>query len=221
MTDKVEILEKSKVTHDVWALTTARPDGFSFEPGQATEVRIDREKWREEPRPFTFTSLPEDDVLEFTIKAYRDHDGVTNKLDDVKVGEKLLIDDPWGAITYKGPGTFIAGGAGITPFLAILRDLKQKGQLSGHRLLFGNKTSDDIILRDELDDMAGLEVIYALSDESKDGMREGHFDKAALKDILGTTDQMFYVCGPQKMVDAVIENLKSLGVSADMIVTED
>jgi ferredoxin-NADP reductase len=127
MTDKVEILEKSKVTHDVWALTTARPDGFSFEPGQATEVRIDREKWREEPRPFTFTSLPDDDVLEFTIKAYRDHDGVTNKLDDVKVGEKLLIDDPWGAITYKGPGTFIAGGAGITPFLAILRDLKQKG----------------------------------------------------------------------------------------------
>lgn len=95
-------------------------------------------------------------------------------------GERFIIGDAWGAIDYQGRGTFIAGGAGITPFLAILRDLEAKGELSGHRLLFGNKTAEDIILKSELDEMAGLKVEYALSDEKQDGALYGHFDKPAL-----------------------------------------
>lgn len=77
-------------------------------------------------RPFTFTSLNDNSFLEFTIKIYNDHEGVTKQLGLLKTGDKLLIDDVWGAIEYKGPGYFIAGAAGLTPFIAILRDLYQK-----------------------------------------------------------------------------------------------
>ncbi|MTI44418.1 hypothetical protein JM93_01949 [Roseibium hamelinense] len=221
MSHKIIIQSKSKVTHNVWAFTTTRPDSYSFEPGQATEVSIDRPDWRQEGRPFTFTSLPGDEHLEFTIKAYRDHDGVTHKLDDVAPGEALLIGDPWGAITYQGPGTFIAGGAGITPFLAILRDLERKGELSGQQLLFGNQKAEDIILKDELDAMDGLKVIYALSDEKRSGMYYGHFDQDTLDEIIDDTKGKFYVCGPDKMVEGVVASLKNLGVAPIDIVTEE
>jgi len=45
----------------------------------------------------------------------------------LKEGEELIIRDVWGAIAYKGEGYFIGGGAGITPFVAILRQLYDDG----------------------------------------------------------------------------------------------
>ncbi|MEO8414268.1 MAG: flavodoxin reductase, partial [Ginsengibacter sp.] len=77
----------------------------------------------EEKRPFTFTSLNENPYLEFTIKRYEDHHGITDKMHQLMPGDELIISDVWGAIEYKGPGYFIAGGAGITPFISILRQL--------------------------------------------------------------------------------------------------
>ena len=59
--------------------------------------------------------------MEFTIKGYPDHHGVTEKLHQLAIGNELIIDDPWGAIKYKNEGYFIAGGAEITPFITILR----------------------------------------------------------------------------------------------------
>jgi predicted ferric reductase len=57
------------------------------------------------------------------IKIYLDHEGVTNKLGSLNAGAELILHDVFGAIQYKGPGVFIAAGAGITPFIAILRSL--------------------------------------------------------------------------------------------------
>ena len=100
----VKILDILSLTHDVKQFKTEKPKDYSFVPGQATEVAINEKGWQEEKRPFTFTSLPESDYLEFVIKSYRDHDGVTNKIDSLKVADELIIDDPWGAIQYKGKG---------------------------------------------------------------------------------------------------------------------
>ena len=95
-------------------------------------VALDKDGWRDEQRPFTFTGLPDADRLEFVIKSYPSHDGVTEQIADLKPGDSVLIEDPWGAIEDKGPGTFIAGGAGITPFIAILRARHaREGSLAG------------------------------------------------------------------------------------------
>jgi hypothetical protein len=72
---KVKVLQTFYVTHDVKCIRLQKPVGFSFEPGQAADVSINRPGWEDEIRPFTFTCLPEDDYLEFTIKIYPDHDG--------------------------------------------------------------------------------------------------------------------------------------------------
>src|SRR4051812_29826259 len=132
----VKILDIKKVTHNVKQFRLHKPEGYEFVPGQATEVSINKPGWKDERRPFTFTSLNDDAFLEFTIKIYNDHKGVTNELDSLKVGDEMIVHDVWGAISYQGPGCFIAGGAGITPFIAILRQLKKKDLVEGNILFF-------------------------------------------------------------------------------------
>ena len=145
----VRIINVARISHDVKSFECEKPAGYHFTPGHATEVAINRDGWRGEKRPFTFTSLNGSAHLEFVIKIYKGHSGVTSELDTLKPGDELIVADVWGAIEYKGPGYFIAGGAGITPFIAILRDLKKRHQLAGNKLLFSNKTEKDIILQDQ------------------------------------------------------------------------
>ena len=76
----VKILKAEYITHDVKRFAVEKPAGFTFVPGQATELSIKRPELEGEKRPFTFTSLNEWDYLEFVIKIYRDHKGVTNAL---------------------------------------------------------------------------------------------------------------------------------------------
>ena len=160
------------MTHDVRRFTVRKPQGYRFEPGQATLVSVNRPGWEKKKRPFTFTSLNDWPDLEFTTKIYPDHHGVTEQLGTLEAGDSLLIEDPWGTIQYKGPGTFIAGGAGVTPFIAILRQLAKDGRLAGNTLLFSNKTARDIILRHEFEAMQGLRCVFTLTDEPDPDARE-------------------------------------------------
>lgn len=221
MTNKLAISSIVDITHNVRQFTFEKPDGFSFEPGQAAEVGIDKDGWRDAGHPFTFTSLPAWDDLQFTIKIYPSHDGLTEQIGQLTEGDSFIVGDAWGTIEYKGKGTFIAGGAGVTPFIAILRMLADRGELSGHRLIFANKTEADIILREEFDAMEGLETIYVLSDENKDGFEHGRIDKDFLKKHISDFDQHFYVCGPDEMVESINEALKDLGAEADGLVFEE
>lgn len=217
----IEIIEVESVTHNVGRFVTTKPKGYEFKPGQATEVSIDKDGWRDEKRPFTFTSLPTDPNLEFTIKIYPDHDGVTDRLAELAVGEELIIGEPWGAIHYQGPGTFIAGGAGITPFIAIFRDLEKREELSGNRLIFSNDTEDDVILAGELKRLFGDNALYTVTEEKSATYESGRVNKKFLESKIDDFDQNFYVCGPPEMVEDVISNLENLGVSKDHIVREE
>ena len=210
------------LTHDVNELTFERPEGYDFTPGQATDFALDRDGWRDEKRPFTFSSLPGADQLQFTIKSYPSHDGVTEQLGQMQGGESVLIEDPWGAIEDKGPGTFIAGGAGITPFLAILRARQAShGDLDGYRLIFSNTHERDIILRQEFEAMPGLKLDLLLSDEDTPDTHYGQVDA----DFLDGSDLdfggMFYLCGPPPMEEAVAKLLTARGVSEDRLVREE
>ena len=98
-------------------------------PGQATDLSLRKPGWENEKRPFTFTCLPADSYLEFTIKTYNDHDGVTHQLGMAQKGDEFEISDAWGAIEYKAEGVFIAGGAGVTPFISIFRQLKTQKKI--------------------------------------------------------------------------------------------
>lgn len=216
----VKILSIKKITHNVNRYRYEKPDGYSFVPGQATEVSINKPGWKNELRPFTFTCLPGDPFLEFTIKSYFDHNGVTNQLSKLNEGDELIIRDVWGAIEYKGPGYFIAGGAGVTPFIAILRKLNSGNNLNDNKLFFSNKTEEDIILKDEFTEMLGKNFINILSESKAKGYLHGHIDEVFLREHVTDFKKNFYVCGPPKMVEDLKAILHKLGADPESVVFE-
>jgi ferredoxin-NADP reductase len=221
MTHSVPILAIHPVTHNVRRYVVERPAGYTFEPGQATEVSIDRPGWTERKQPFTFTGLGEWDHLEFTIKSYRERDGVTNGLWSLMAGDRLILRDVWGTITYGGPGTFIAGGAGVTPFIAILRRLHKDGRLAGNRLIVSNRAERDIILRSEFEAMAGLEHLWTLTDDPlAEAILHERIDGRFIKRHISDISQKFYLCGPDQMVKDLRAALEGLGASADALTWE-
>lgn len=221
-TQTLTLQQIEPLTHDVNRLVFDRPEGYSFRPGQATDLALDLDGWRDEARPFTFTSLPGEDRLEFTIKSYPSHDGVTKRIARLTPGDTVRIGEAWGAIEDKGPGTFIAGGAGLTPFLAILRNrLVTDGDLDGSTLLFSNRCERDIILRDELIGMPGLRCVFTVTDESVPDLPQRMIDGAFLEKEVRNWDDTFYVCGPPPMVEAVTDALRDRGAARGQIVTEE
>ncbi len=217
----VRIKSIKHITPDVLQIVTEKPLNFKFTPGQATEVAINKNGWKDKKRPFTFTSLPADDFLEFTIKTYPSHKGVTNELLNLKKDDELILQDVFGAISYNGEGLFIAGGAGVTPFISILRHLQLKEELGSNRLIFANKTKEDIILESELKKLLDNNFINILSEEDTAAYAHGMIDEDFLKDHFTKLNQQFYLCGPPPMMDAVSEQLKNIGVSEKNITTEE
>lgn len=217
----VKIIGVAEVTHNVKRFTLEKPDGYTFTPGQATEVSIPTPELKNERRPFTFTCLTGDPYLEFTIKIYTDHNGVTKALGKLRKGDELIIRDVWGAITYKGPGTFIAGGAGVTPFIAILRQLYKENRIENNQLFFSNKTAKDIILREEFEKMLQDKFINTLTQEKHDKYLHERIDKAFITQRITDFDQHFYVCGPDQFVKDIQNILTASGARPDTVVIEE
>ncbi len=216
----VEVTSIEKVTHNVLKITTKKSEQYAFTPGQATEVSINKSGWKSKKRPFTFTCLLVDDYLEFTIKTYATHKGVTNQLLKLKKGDTLILHDVFGAICYKGEGVFIAGGAGVTPFISIFRYLKSRNEIENNRLIFVNKTKVDIILEKEFKKILSNNFINILSNEKVHGYDKGQITEEFIKAHCGGIDKMFYVCGPPPMVEAIEKQLAKLHVPKKAIVKE-
>jgi len=158
--------------------------------------------------------------LEFTIKGYPDHHGITEKLHKLERGAELIIQDSWGAIEYKGPGCFIAGGAGITPFIAILRQLHANNELKGNTLIFSNDTAADIIYESELKEMLQDQAIFILTKEDREGYKSGYINEAYLKEQVADFTQHFYLCGPDAMIADLQKLLTNLGANPEVMVFE-
>jgi len=217
----VKIKSIDHITHDVLQIVTEKPRLYKFTPGQATEVAINKNGWKDEKRPFTFTSLPDDDYLQFTIKTYPRHKGVTNELLQLKKNDELILHDIFGAISYRGEGVFIAGGAGVTPFICIFRYLKSKNEIGDNKLIFANKTKADIILEHEFKKLVGTNFINILSDEKTVGYEHGQITRDFLKAHIKNFNKHIYVCGPPPMMDAIEKQLANLKMDEKLIIKEE
>lgn len=216
----VKIKSLEHITHDVIQVLTEKPDGYSFVPGQATDISINKPGWDEKKNPFTFTCLSEVNFLEFTIKVYPEHKDVTDELSKLKIDDELILHDVYGAIEYKGHGLFIAGGAGVTPFISILRDLQSKDELGDNKLVFANKMKADIILEEEFKTMLGENFINILSDETVEGYAHGYITEKFLSTFILDIYDHIYLCGPPPMMEAVEKILSTMHIKDMLIVKE-
>jgi len=217
MNHKIKIINKTWLTHDVLRLKLERPESFDFNAGQAIDATIDDARFRENMSPFTLTGLKNDAFLELTFKVYPHHEGLTLAISKLPEGNTLIISDPWDSYYNKGPGTFIAGGAGITPFVAILRQLNVEGRVNSSRLFFSNKTEKDIFLYDELSQMLGENFINILTREKKKGYLHGRIDRDFLRNYIVDTKLPIYICGPDDFMEQIKTMLIEEGVEKDLI----
>ena len=215
---KLKIRNTRYITHNVKRFVLEKPLGFEYTPGQSALISINLPDWEDKIRPFTFTSLQHYDYLEFIVKIYDDHEGVTSQMGKLNNGDELLLHDVYGTIKYKGPGIFIAGGTGITPFIAIFRALFESGNLRNLSLLYSNKTKEDVILHEELQKMLGTAYKNVFTQEGVIGFRERRIDRKFLVEIIGDFNSRFYVCGPEKFTEEICDALISLGADPEYLI---
>lgn len=221
MSQSVEIISIEHLTHNVLRVKLEKPEGIIYQPGQAVNISIGKPGWEDNVRSLTLTSLPQEDFLEFVVKILPSLKGTVSQLVTADPGDKVFIHEIFGGIQYKGEGIFIAGGSGIAPFIAILKDLEQCNAVGNNKLIFANKTKKDIILEEPFRELLGENFINILSDEKLSDYEHGFINTELIKKHTHENLEYYYLCGPMPMIDAVESNLKELGIDERYIVKQN
>lgn len=157
------------------------------------------------------------------IKAYP-QGNISAHMTTLKIGDTMKFRGPKGAMVYtpnmcKRIG-MIAGGTGITPMLQVVRAISRARPLDTTKvdLIFANVNPDDILLKDEIDELAAkdsnFKVYYVLNNppEKWDG-GVGFVTADMIKEKLPPPgpDMKICICGPPPMVSALKKATESLG----------
>jgi predicted ferric reductase len=175
---------------------------------------LTRGRWFE-AHPFSLSAAPDGRRLRITVKAAGDFSAGLRAL---RPGTRVIADGPFGGFTGAARrherAALIAGGVGITPIRALLEEMP--GELA---VIYRALSADDVILREELDELArrrGIELHYVVGDHRADeALLSADHLRALVPDIAARD---VYVCGPPEMVAAVSASLRAAGVRR--IVTE-
>ena len=147
---------------------------------------------------------------EYQITVKRIADGFVSDyiLDNWNVGDEVTAYAPEGNMTYSPLRdakniVAIAGGSGITPFLSLARAIDQGDETCSLTLLYGCRTSDEILFRAELDSLAEknekINVVYVLSNSDEEGYEKGFVGAEIIKKYAPSESYSIFVCGPGGM----------------------
>jgi glycine betaine catabolism B len=214
-------------THDVTSFRFPRPVDLDYKPGQFFFITL-KQGDKELSKHFSFSSSPtEKDHIEFT-KKLTDHE-YSLALKAAKVGDWARIDAPFGQFTFEGEYPKIAllgGGIGITPFMSICKNATDKGLTCKITLFYGCRTENDLVFREELEELAkknkNLKLIFIINQpteqwKGRTGTIIAEMVKQELPDYKET---MFYTCGPPPMVEAMEKLIVSLGLQKEKLKRE-
>ncbi|MEO9240690.1 MAG: 2Fe-2S iron-sulfur cluster binding domain-containing protein, partial [Jatrophihabitantaceae bacterium] len=176
VTAAAEITGLTSLTHDITRLQLKLVEAGSmrYYPGQYVDIQIPGQG---EHRSFSMATPPSPDgVLEFIIKRYPGGHFSGLLEGKLAVGDKLDVTGPYGTFTLKQSSSrrlvFAAGGAGMAPMLALLRQLAESASERPVTFYYGARTVDDLICADELAALATrlpqLKYIACLSDSWPD-----------------------------------------------------
>ena len=191
---------------------------LKYLPGQFAFVKLEAEGVLGETHPFSMSSSPKSDTLSFGIKKLGDY---TSLLSQVKPGQKVKIDGPYGSfsnhIVNNKRQVWIAGGIGVTPFMAMARSIDNSQQVD---MYYSVKEKSEAVYLNELIEIAkknsNLKVFPFYSDTQ--GLLSVDFIQKNSKNL---DDANYMICGPGSMMKALRKQLKDLGIAKQNINTED
>jgi predicted ferric reductase len=190
--------------------------------GQYFRVRLlaRNEWWRS--HPFSISELPDGHSLRFTVRALGDFSG---RLQSVRVGTRVMLEGPYGALTSSlrtSPGVaLIAGGIGVTPIRALFEELAGKVDV---KLIYRASRAEDLVFWDELwriERRPRSAVLWLVGRRGSSAMPGDPLSARALGELVPDIQARdVFVCGPAKMMDAVVRSLRQLGVPPHRIHSE-
>lgn len=250
------LVKVTEISHDTRIFRFNLPEGYrlGLPVGQHvnTKAKIDGKLVI---RPYTPISSDDDlGFVELLIKVYFPNERfpaggkMTQYINNLKIGDNLDFTGPKGRIIYQRNGKFlirgekqkeaprtvtdikniglIGGGSGITPCLQIVRDVFKSDEDTRIWLLFANQTESDILLREEIEDIARehptrFSFMYTIDRPSDSWQYESGFiskDMCASHLPVPGDDTMILICGPPPMVKfACLPNLEAIGHTAERI----
>lgn len=202
---------------------------LEFKAGQFGWLKIIAED-EELRKPYSIASAPWEEDIGICIKRVK-NGRVSGQLCDLAPASKVSFLAPMGVFTLPDnePDSyvFIGVGTGIAPLRSMIRQLFQK-TLSGKGkntkkqviLLFGTKTAEDILYKEEFEQLSKQENFkYLVTLSREEGELKGHVQNHL--DLLPFTHKStFFVCGLNAMVSAVKEKLQGLGADRKQIHAE-
>lgn len=170
-------------------------------------------------RPYSITSKV-NDLTEYRITIKKQDNGVVSSymFREVNEGDLFNILGPFGHFTYEKwrdqeDVVLIAGGSGITPFMAYLQDEDFLKHIHSLTLLVAARFDQDIIFKKEIDDIKAknskISVTYILSEQKREGYEYGLIDEEKLLK-LHLENKSIFVSGPLKMYFSLNEIFKKL-----------
>ena len=216
--DRIEAL-----THDIrWlGLRLDDPAGLPFLAGQYVDVAVPgaADSWRS----FSMANPPgESGRLDLIVKVIPGGAFSAALDDSVTPGDRLRLRGPFGQFGARlshRPMIMVAGGSGMAPILAMVKDLIATGNRRDVIFFYGARSRRDLFLVHELASLADrhewFTFVPALSEpDSADGAWAG--DTGLVTEVLtrrlpSTKGMEAYLCGPPPMIDAAIDVLTSTG----------
>ena len=228
------LLGSEAIAEGTRAFHFARPDGFTFNAGQAIDVSLDGAAGARDANRHTFSiaSAPFENRL--TVATRMRDSAFKRALAALPADAPLWLEGPSGSLTLHGdasrPAVFIAGGIGITPFMSILRQAARDRPARRLILLYANHRPEDAAWLEELKSLESswpdfrlLPVMTAMnrSSQSWSGLA-GRIDADMLKSVgAGLSHPVYYAAGAPGMVAAMRAVLNDRGVEDDDIRSED
>jgi ferredoxin-NADP reductase len=221
---------------------TARVRSITFEvsawaghrAGQHVDIRLTADNGYQAQRSYSIASpagcAPH---VELTIERISDGEVSPFLTEELRAGDTIELRGPIGGYftwdpAISSPLMLIAGGSGVVPLMSMLRTRYQVGGKIPARLLYSSRSAEDIIYRDELDELAanrdGFYLVHTLTRGAPAGW-EGETRRVD-RDMLAecafqpAEGPRIYVCGPTSFVETVADQLVGLGHGESAIKTE-
>jgi predicted ferric reductase len=179
-------------------------DRLQAQPGQFFQWRFLDRWWT--AHPFSLSEAPDGHSFRITVKALGDHSA---SLASTPVGTRVLAEGPFGVFTdamrRRAKRLLIAGGIGITPVRALV-----ERSAGGDVVVYRALREDELVLRDELDDL-GVDVHYVAGDHAAPGGERLLSPEHLLELVPDLAERDVYVCGPPGMTDFAVRSVRAAG----------
>lgn len=215
---RATVVAVEDLTHDISRLELAidEPAEFPYRPGHYVDVWIPGTR---EKRSFSMANPPGDGRLELIIKRYPQGRFSGLLEGALQAGDELRFTGPYGAFHLREserPVLMVAGGSGMAPELALLRQLARDGSGRTVRFFYGARSRRDLFGADLIEELgsrlADFRFVPVLSEPAPEDGWDGEtgFVHEAVERFLageGLEDFEAYMCGPPPMIDAAQELL--------------